>query len=298
MEYCSFITLLYFRKMLLFNPKPNFTKLSKYYQFQVSPEILQEQYADGFPILIDWYYTNEMVDGITEQFTEIVNRFGLSDHTDNLMYLVLTKAQEFEALVTAAIDENNMMLKAKELAGFLLAYQNKEANSAPALLLKGFTDTYKISDPYLSAWIGSLVSKAITNGDVPLQLMNMATDYLFIETVDGERRISKNKVEDVYNRKWQNTSTYINQYQTRLRAEFCFYLLPYLNNETSLTKGDNNNFSDQQLSFLYEIMILLEFIKPGAFDKSMDYEPKDSIRNSLIKYAKAFGIKGNPNNVK
>jgi hypothetical protein len=284
--------------MLLFNPKPDFKTLSKYYQFQISPEVLKEQYADGFPILIDWYYTDEMVDGITEQFTEIVNRYGLSEHNDNLMYLILNKAQEFEALVTAAIDENNMMLKAKELAGFLLAYLNKEANKVPGLLLKGFTDTYKISDPYLSTWIGSLVSKAIVEGNVPLQLMNMATDYLFIETVDGERRISADKVLEVYNTKWQNTSTYINQYQTRLRAEFCFYLLPYLNNETPLNKGDNNNFSDQQLSFLYEIMILLEFIKPGAFDKSMDYEPKDSIRNSLIKYVKAFGIKGNQNSVK
>ncbi len=279
--------------MLYFVPKPDFIKLSKYYKFQTPPEVLQQQYEDGYHIVINWYYTDEMVDDVTKRFTEIIHKYNLTEHLDNLMFLTLQKVQEFENVVTAAIDENNMMFRAKELAGLLLAYQDEELSKTPKLLVKTLKETYNVNDLSLSQWIGSLISKALKEGNVPLQLMNMATDYLFIDTVDGKRVINKSKVEEVYNRKLKKTSTYISQYQTRLKAEFCYYILPYLNGETTLVKPDGKNFSDEQLNFLYDVMLLLEIIKPGSFDETMDYEPKDSIRNLLMKYAKALGIKGN-----
>ena len=279
--------------MLYFAPKPDFTLLSKYYGFQTTPEALQKEYVDGYQIQVDWYYTDAMVEDITRRFTDIVNRYELSEHFDNLMFLILSKVQYMENALTTAIEENDNLHRAKELAGLLLSYEAPELKNTPTLTIKGTNGRYNVKDPVLSKWIGELIVKALVQGPLPLTLFNYAIDYLFTEGKGEQRRIDISKVKAVHNQKPQKTSSYISQYRTRLKAEFCYYLLPYLNGETSLAKPDGKNFSDKQLNFLYEMMILLDIIKPECFDSSMDYEPKDLIRNLLIKYANAFGIKGN-----
>ncbi|WP_295767276.1 hypothetical protein [uncultured Mucilaginibacter sp.] len=277
--------------MLYFNPNPNFTRLSKYYKFSTAPEILHQQYPNGYPIQIDWYYTDEMVEDILKRFWAIIEKYNLLKDGDNLMYLILNQVNEIENIITAAIEQNNALLRAKELAGLLIAYHDVDSEKTPTISIKGQRETYKISDQPLSQWIGSLISEKVLNGNLPIQLMHMFSDFLFIDKVHGERSINFNKVLEIYNRKVQNTNTYIKQLQNRLRAEFCFYLRPYLNGETILKKAERTNFSDEQLTFFYEVLVLFELLNAQGFDKSMGYEAKDFMRNTLTKYAKMYGIK-------
>ena len=75
---------------------------------------------------------------------------------------------------------------------------------------------------------------------------------------------------------------------SNLIPKFCLSILPYLNNETQLNAGAAK-YGDQQLKFLYELLVLFKLIYVQQFEDSelnaenavRDYEPKDYIRSIL-----------------
>src|ERR1041385_6007292 len=109
--------------MLHFNPKPDFQVLSKYFKFPYPPEVLEQQYPDGYPIVIDWYDSEEKVKAIVDEFKAIVNRHGLIEHHDNLLFLCLGKVQAIDAIQYELDFQYAQKKRTKELAGLLLTFR-------------------------------------------------------------------------------------------------------------------------------------------------------------------------------
>ncbi|MDB5288436.1 MAG: hypothetical protein JWR05_3385 [Mucilaginibacter sp.] len=86
------------------------------------------------------------------------------------------------------------------------------------------------------------------------------------------------------------------QLKIQLPLEFCLNLLPYLKGETVTSKNKNENFSDKQLTFLYEVCGLLDYepFKDKTFAYN-DYQQEDYLRNALIKFTKKLKTNRNQN---
>ena len=65
--------------------KPDYTTLSKYIPLHETEEEFNQNYADGFPLTMDWYYTEEQMKEVEDGFKDILQRNGLLAHYDNLL---------------------------------------------------------------------------------------------------------------------------------------------------------------------------------------------------------------------
>lgn len=196
--------------MNAFNPRPNFSRLSNYYKFQEPINILEQKYANGYPIFITFYAEDDVLP-ISERFYKICEKYGILENIHDLFYLVLLQVKQMEDVLVAAKDENEVLLRAQQLAGALLAFNPSSNNKAVDISFKTPIEQYKIQDPMLSAWMGGLIMKAVQTGDIPLTLLGVATDHLFIDHVNGERIINFGKVNEVFDLQVKKTTPAINQ---------------------------------------------------------------------------------------
>ncbi len=75
--------------MLYFNPKPDFQLLSKYFKLPFTEEQMQYYQNNGFDIVINWYETEEEIERIRKGFEDIIVKYRLEHHYDNLLYCIL-----------------------------------------------------------------------------------------------------------------------------------------------------------------------------------------------------------------
>jgi len=211
--------------MLHFNPKPDFQVLSKYFKFPYPPEILEQQYPDGYPIVIDWYDTDEAVATVANEFEAIVNRYRLIEHHDNLLFLCLGKVQEIEAIQYELDFQYAQKKRTKELAGLLLAFTESPLNQYNAILLKtDVKDTAKVFDKRLIQWIGDLITNAVKGGNFPLSDFEYRIMDSFFDLNENKKVLSKEKLKAEASK-----TVHSPQKQERtLYADFCLYLYMYV----------------------------------------------------------------------
>lgn len=58
-----------------------------------------QTYLDGYPLLIGRFYTDEMVEAIDKGLKELIIRYRLEEHYNNLLFLTLLKVYEREAIL-------------------------------------------------------------------------------------------------------------------------------------------------------------------------------------------------------
>jgi hypothetical protein len=263
--------------MLYFNPKPNFQTLSKYFQFQYLPEILKQQYSDGYPIVIDWYYTEEAVKAIDDGFKAIVTKYGLMEHYDNLLFLCLGKIQEIEAIQYELNFQYAQKKRTKELAGLLLAFVESPLHQYNGILLKTLKDTAKVSDKKLIQWIGNLIENAVKEGKLPLADFEYSIMEAFFEdSVDGKQlnplKLKTEASKTIHSPKKQEKVLY---------ADFCFYLYQYLINETVIKANPEALVSDAQLNLYFDLLELFGYINPANIESDNKDYMSALIRNRI-----------------
>lgn len=260
--------------MLYFNPRPNFHLLSKYILFPVSIESMEGQSQEGYAIMIDWYDTDEKVEEIDNAFKGILNRYGLNDHYDNLLFLTLGKLQEIEAIQYEINFQYNQKKRTKELAGFLLGYIEGNEDQSYTLLLKTFMGTSKVSDSNLVQWICKSIIKALIKGDMSINDYEYNIRELLFDKTDKGLILSKEKLELEAKKTIASPKRNIRA----LHAGFCFYIYEYLVKETNIKPDTNVMFSDAQLMFYFDLLVLFEFINRDEIDS----EEKDFMRAILV----------------
>ena len=260
--------------MLYFNPKPNFQILSKYFKFQYEVELMEKYFSTGYEMVLDHLYTDEAVAEIENGFKNIINKYHLQAHHDNLLFLTLGKVQEHEAVLDEVNFQYAQRKRTKELASLLLTFTENPTKQYDALLLKTFKGTAKVSDKPTIKWIGETITKAILTGKMPLadyeyRIMN---DF-FDETADG-KQLSITKLTIESQRKILSP---INRAKSKY-ADICIYLYSYLVNETNIKPNPDTLFSDAMLNFYFDLLELFGFIN----DDKISSERKDYI-GSLLK---------------
>lgn len=273
--------------MLYFNPKPDFQLLSKYYQFPNSVEVMNAQSEDGYAIVIDWYDTDEKVAEIENAFKAILKKYGLIAHFDNLLFLLLGKTQEIEAIQYELNFQYNQKKRTKELAAFLLTYVNSDKKQLNGLALKTFTGTGKVSDTNLIQWMCDSIIKSLINGDVLVSDYEYNIRELVFDRTNTGLKLSIEKLQVQANKTVSSPYRNIRS----LHAGFCFYLYQYLISETDIKPDPNAMFSDAQLMFYFDLLVLFDFINPD----NVESDEKDFMRSILVNRIKTLNphLQGN-----
>ncbi|HTD99682.1 MAG TPA: hypothetical protein VK668_10355 [Mucilaginibacter sp.] len=238
---------------------------------------MQQYYADGYPIVIDWYYTEDSVKAIDDGFKAIVNKYALIDHYDNLLFLSLGKIQEIEAILYELNFQYAQKKRTKELAELLLAFGESSLNQYHGILLKTLTKTAKITDKKIIHWIGTLISEGVKKGNLPLTDFEYSImDAFYVDSENGkDLSIEKLKMEaskTVHAPKKQERSLY---------ADFCFYLYNYLIKETEIKPNSEVLVSDTQLNFYFDLLELFGFIDSSKIGSENKDYLSSLLRNRL-----------------
>lgn len=264
--------------MVHFVLKPNQNIINNYIIFQ------DEIRTSGEVIVsMDYYHNETLIRECEDGFRILLAKYDLSKHYDNLLLLCLSGMQHYETVLYEADQYNTRRRRLKELAKLLVAYENINQSSDPvSLRLKGLQSA-KVTDRVLCMYIGQLIKDNIVSDSYPV--IDFGFDLSeFIDDTSGSRCISSVKIKDVAASKLLN----INKLAKSQVCSICFTLLRYFNGETIYSREDDTNFSDSQLNVLYDILIHFNLLSERYFDKTADYEPKDYMRNYLMKYVKSL----------
>jgi len=261
-------------------------RLSKYFEFLVEPETFKERYNKGC-LLTDYCYKEDYIMSITHSFSKLTCYHKITEHNENLLFLTIKEVERRSELIATLTREYELSLRHKELAIVLQKLLVKRDEQGPSISIKSNLISHKINDTVLSDWICDLILKTMREGEFEISKFGKPR-YLCRPL--GQINICE--LEKAATTKIQNVTTFRNKLFRDLNAQFCFALLPYINNETILATDDERNFSDGQLRFLYDLMLLFNLITDREYQNSVDYESKDYLRATLITYAKQFIVKG------
>lgn len=270
--------------MMPFNLYPDFAILSRYISFPEEPEVMRFKHMNGYPVEAGRFGTMELQTSFLTKFGSIVTSFSLQKHKHNLLLLALNLIEDYDENYHIAKEEHKFALRTKELAT-LLAVVSKQ--NFGELVING---NIKITDKVILERAKDALLRAFTPGALSISEFDAYPLYF----MGSEGSLNNENIENATKVKLQALSTRLNQLEVRMSAELCLGLLPYLNNETNLSRGSNKYFSDQQLKFFYQLLNLLGIWKPSKkMGESPDYEPKDLMRRRLENYLKARQLKGN-----
>ena len=254
---------------------PDYEILNKYLVFPQS----FEKYPKSCIVEVPRYYDRDTVNTFKTQFIQTTGLHGIAEHTDNLMLVALLKLIEFDEDIDLVIDEHKHLLKYKDLAILLtLAMEN---GSSTKVNLKIGKDNYSLSDGFVKDWLNNLILSDVKSGN--MKLRDWGTPPYLLSPI-GE--INKSELEVFRKLKVKPLENKLYSLRLEQNTLFCVALLPYLNGETILAKDDKNNFSNSQLSFLYDLLVALKLSPSRTFNKHFDYEPKDYLRSQIVAYAK------------
>ena len=257
--------------------KPDYDTIAKYYSMSESKEQFADQYAeDGYPIVIDAYYNSkdelffsgDHIKQVEKAFKVILLKYDLLDHYDNLLFLILKKKYQTDQIFFAMEDEYLPQKRAQELAKLILAFKTVSEDHLVSISLKttDSSDTAILKDKKLISWLGKLLLKAIDENKEPISLFSLTGDKFLRGSIEELKSIAKKTIK----------SPYVGR--KKYLADFCFYLHPYLISETAIRPDVETNFSDSELNFYYEVLVLLEMLP--NHDR-IGSNPEDYIRTLL-----------------
>jgi len=257
--------------MLHFNPYPDFSVLSKYFKFQHLPEELTQQYPDAYPIVIDWYDTEEKVAHIEEGFREIIKKYKLESSFDNLLFLSLGKLQELDSIQYELDFQFAQKKRTKELATLLLFFAESSPYQIHTILFKTNKKSAPIIDKKLIDWIQTIIIQSIKDGKMKLTDFEYGIMDAFFD--ERKEQLDLNKLKIAATQSLISSK----KEEKRLIADFCLYLYMYLVNETDIKPNPNSLFSDAMLNFFFDLLTLYELINPDRIQS----EPKDYLGTLL-----------------
>ncbi|WP_158827655.1 hypothetical protein [Mucilaginibacter lacusdianchii] len=273
--------------MLYFNLYPDYEILSKYVRFNQTFEQLVNEADQGYPIVVDYFDTDDKIDRVQKTFRKLLVDNKLEAHYDNLLLLSLILINQHQSFITAANDYYQIQIAKKEIRKFLSTC-NKNGIALSVKKPNGKSD--KINNKPVIEWIGKLIQEAIDNNNMPRSI----SGHLGFSAIPNY----------IFNINAPTLDSFIKQNDTRFISEFCITVCTYLNSETTLQSSINGDFDHAQLTFVYHLMVMLNLLKDKVFQlgstvEHYDYQPHKYIRSTLNQYKKKLKLDGkklkNPN---
>jgi hypothetical protein len=272
-NYLAFFTLVPFNKyMLQFNFHPNYQRIHKHFQWPVTPEQMQVENPTDYPIVIDWW-DEERDKTVFNSFQKILSKYDLVEFGDDLLLLLLLKYKFIEERIyDLELDYNNRK-RAKDLAKFLLLAKQTPANKYNKIVIATNTDTAKVTDPDIMAWIGQLITENIEKGNYPISLLGLAAIDMFTDR-DNPNELNIEKLAAAASERIITPGKLFKEQQ----ADFCLFIYKYLVMETGIKPDADKWFSDKLSNFYFDILELF-----GYVDRlKIESEPKDWTRTFLM----------------
>lgn len=258
--------------MLQFNFHPNYQRIHKHFQWPVTPEQMQVENPTGYPIVIDWW-DEERDKAVFNSFQEILLKYDLVEFGDDLLLLLLLKYKLIEERIyDLELDYNNRK-RAKDLAMFLLLAKQTPKNKYNKLVLATNTDTAKVNDPDLVAWISQLITENIEKGNYPISLLGLAADDMYTER-ENNKELNLEKLSTAATVRLITPAKVIKEQQ----ADLCLFIYKYLVSETDIKPEPNTWFSDKLLNFYFDILEGFQYVD----HLKIESEPKDWTRTFLM----------------
>ncbi len=210
-----------------------------------------------------YYGTEEQIQQIETGFKSILNKFDLSDHYDNLLYVCLNQLDVIENTLIQIDNDFLYKKRAKEFAQLLLFIEKTETRHYHSISFKSNTQTVKVADKELATWLGETIKTAFRPGNFP---------FSFLGLEDMRMR----STEELKNLAGSNIRKPSGKPTRRQLTTFCMLLKAYLEGESELTNV-NALFTDLELNFYFELLVLFGLLNP----EEIDSEPKDYVSTML-----------------
>jgi len=212
-------------------------------------------------------------------FKTLLANYQIEDHYDNLMYVVLSV---FDAVFTGiqhAHDDYNSKKRARELAQLLLLLKPTQTYKTNSIAFKTPTSDAKINDPILIHWITESLINSIRKfqysptqfGDTTHFMLNPSGQF-------NDQELDYSVLKEMADKRL------INPKNTVKRGHFtiCYTVYKYLELATTLTASKGTQFSDTQLTFLFELLQLLKQVHI----ETITSEPKDYMSSLMYNFIK------------
>lgn len=254
---------------------PDYRLISNYTPLSQDLDGLIEHYTHtGYPISLnsthngkEWIFIGTHLDGVKLQLETIISQHHLVDHRDNILFILLYTYQLIDDADEYLHFNLHRKSQTKQLAKLLLALKVTPEHQLVSLNLKTVHEsgTTKITDQELIKWIYKGIQQQLASGSLHPGFMTP-----FDMALNSEEDL-KTHAEQVIPRP--------------TRAPIADYFMPlhkYLINETDFKPEGNAKLSDDMARFYFELLTILEVIKPDDITS----EPKDYIHACFTNHAR------------
>lgn len=227
------------------------------------------------------YQTEETYNYVLDAFGQLLEKYNLLQHKNELLYIVMKKNEQIRIRYDAYWENYNDDLTSKEVASFMLSYKESKPNEHLQLAVKPtLSATASIRDTAIAKWMCQVLYDKIETRDFPLGLFGEKMLYnLFGNDFSNTTPIDLNKLRTTATRSIRKPTKELN----RLKVELCQFLQPYLNENTVLNLNDGVLLTDAQANFFFDVLEILGYHDRDDFDS----EPKDYMhalfRNTLTR---------------
>ena len=258
---------------------PDFNKIKEYIPNITDADLTLIQQAGGVPVYLDYMKEADYL-RVAEGLKQAVNTYGVADHYEELLYLILQKNEQIRVRYDAYWQNYNDDLSSKEVAKFLLTYKESSPDKHFQLVAKENvgtvarpkTESASIKDSTIAKWMCEQIYKAIEARKMPLGifgekiLFNLFGDDFDFDT---DATISMERLKATASLSPRKPTVRVK----KLLVEFCLRIQVYLIKHTSLSIPDDVLLSDAQANFFFDILELIGYVNRDKVES----EPKDYI---------------------
>lgn len=219
------------------------------------------------------YQTEETYNYVVTSFDQLLKKYDLTKHRNELLYLMMRKNEKIRIRYDAYWQNYHDDLTSKEVASFMLAYKESKPNEHLQLAVKPTLNaTASIKDTAIAKWMCQVLFDKIETRDFPLGVFGEKILYnLFGNDFSTATPIDLDKLKATATRSLRKPTKELN----KLKVEFCKFLQTYLNENTELNLPDGILLTDAQANFFFDLLEML-----GYHDREdYDSEPKDYIHS-------------------
>jgi hypothetical protein len=265
--------------MSTFTVTPNLRTLNRYLTSSTDEEF--DHANPGFQLkamLIESEWSVFKDTTFTKRFTELLEKFQLLSHYDNLLYLTLHIYDQIWSGIQLAYDLYEQKKRARELAQLILTLKETKEGKLDLVTFKSLTHTSKVTDSKVNDWISVTLIKALEEklfkvGEFGVSILEMLTDK---EGPFDFEPVNLHKLKKYATMRLVNPKNRIRKGMVSITL----VIHSYLQEETNLQANNKSGISDEQLIFLFELLELLQMISSIEIDS----EPKDYLRTTIQNY--------------
>lgn len=255
-----------------FTVNPDFEIIRKYYFKDADDDAFYDLIADfkntGCQFISDAVHDEEQKSEFERLFFEILTKYKVIDHYDNLLYICLYLYQKNWDVHNLWHPNYDSEVRAVQLAQLVLFFQKVEDEKTIDIIFKNGSLKAKVDNKMLTGWIKQFILDSVNAGNIPLTFGETFISAFMDLTPEKLKAVSKLKPKSP--RAAYNDAL----------ARFCISLYKYINNETILKASDGSMLSNDQSRFFFEIGKLFQMLnKEVVIDK-------DYMRTLIMAYVR------------